>query len=39
MFVSDRTVDGYRDTLFRKLNISSRVGLVIYAVKNEIVRF
>jgi DNA-binding NarL/FixJ family response regulator len=39
MYVSDRTVDGYRDSLFRKLNVVSRVGLVIYAVKNGIVQF
>jgi DNA-binding NarL/FixJ family response regulator len=38
MFVSERTVDGYRDALFKKLNISSRVGLVLYAVRNGIVR-
>jgi DNA-binding NarL/FixJ family response regulator len=37
MCVSPRTVDGYRDALFRKLNVSSRVGLVMYALKNEIV--
>jgi DNA-binding NarL/FixJ family response regulator len=36
MFVSERTVDGYRDALFRKLNISSRVGLVLYAIRNGI---
>jgi DNA-binding NarL/FixJ family response regulator len=39
MYVSERTVDGYRDALFRKLNVGSRVGLVIYAVKSGIVRF
>ena len=38
MFVSERTVDGYRDSLFRKLNVSSRVGLVLYAIRNGIVR-
>jgi DNA-binding NarL/FixJ family response regulator len=37
MFVSERTVDGYRDALFKKLNVSSRVGLVLYAIKNNIV--
>lgn len=37
MSVSDRTVDGYRDDLFEKLNIKSRVGLAVYAVKNGIV--
>jgi DNA-binding NarL/FixJ family response regulator len=37
MFLSERTIDGYRDTLFRKLNITSRVGLVLYAVKNKLI--
>jgi DNA-binding NarL/FixJ family response regulator len=38
MFVSERTVDGYRDALFKKLNISTRVGLAMYAIKNGIVK-
>ncbi|HXB91468.1 MAG TPA: response regulator transcription factor [Puia sp.] len=38
MFVSERTVDGYRDSLFKKLGVSTRVGLVIYAIRNGIVR-
>ncbi|MFT3825862.1 MAG: response regulator transcription factor [Chitinophagaceae bacterium] len=37
MYVSPRTVDGYRDTLFEKLSIKTRVGLVLYAIKNGIV--
>jgi len=37
MFLSARTIDGYRDTLFEKLNLKSRVGLVMYALKNGIV--
>lgn len=37
MFVSERTVDGYRDALFKKLDISTRVGLVIFAIKNKLV--
>lgn len=37
MFLSPRTIDGYRDALFEKLEIRSRVGLVIYAIKNRIV--
>lgn len=37
MFVSPRTVDGYRDTLCEKLNLKSRVGLAMYAIKNGIV--
>jgi two-component system, NarL family, invasion response regulator UvrY len=38
MFLSPRTIDGYRDALFEKLNIKTRVGLVMYAIKNEIVK-
>jgi DNA-binding NarL/FixJ family response regulator len=38
MFVGERTVDGYRDALFKKLNVSSRVGLAIYAIKNGLVK-
>lgn len=39
MNLSARTIDGYRDQLFEKLNIKSRVGLVLYAIKNGLVRF
>jgi len=38
MTVSVRTVDGYRDSLFHKINVRTRVGLVIYAIKNGIIR-
>jgi DNA-binding NarL/FixJ family response regulator len=38
MFVSERTVDGYRDALFKKLQVTSRVGLVLYAVKNGLIQ-
>ena len=31
-----RTIDGYRDSLFEKLNVKTRVGLVLYAIKNDI---
>jgi DNA-binding NarL/FixJ family response regulator len=37
MFISPRTVDGYRDALYEKLGISSRVGLVLFAIKNGMV--
>ncbi|MCF6350045.1 MAG: response regulator transcription factor [Flavobacteriaceae bacterium] len=33
MFLSPKTIDGYRDKLFTKLNVKSRIGLVIYAIK------
>lgn len=34
MNLSPRTIDGYRESLFEKLSITSRTGLVIYAIKN-----
>lgn len=39
MYISPRTVDNYRDSLFEKLNVKSRVGLAIYALKNGIIGF
>ena len=38
MGVSPRTVDGYRDALFRKLQVSSRIGIVLYALNQRIVK-
>ena len=37
MHLSPRTIDGYRDALFEKLNLKSRVGLVLFAIKQGIV--
>jgi len=37
MKISPRTVDNYRDALFVKLNVKSRVGLVMFAIKNGLV--
>ena len=37
MFLSPRTIDDYRQTLFGKLKVHSRVGLVMYTIKNGIV--
>ncbi len=37
MIISPRTVDGYREALFEKLGIKSRIGLVLYAIKSKIV--
>jgi two-component system, NarL family, invasion response regulator UvrY len=34
MFLSPKTIDGYRNSLFDKLGVKSRVGLVLYAVKH-----
>lgn len=33
MQVSIRTVEGYRDDLLKKLNLQSRIGLVLFAIK------
>lgn len=38
MFLSIKTIDGYRNDLFEKLDVKSRVGLVLYAIKNEMVK-
>ena len=38
MFKSEKTIDGYRAELFKKLNVSRRVGMVMYAIKNGIVQ-
>ena len=37
MFVSVRTIDSHRDNLFKKLEVNTRVGLVVFAMKNGIV--
>lgn len=38
MKLSPRTVESYRDILFAKLNVKSRVGLVLFAIKNGVVK-
>ena len=37
MCISSRTVDGYRDQLFEKLHLKSRIGLVLYAIKHKLI--
>lgn len=39
MGLTPRSIDSFRDTLFEKLDVTSRVGLAIYCVKNGIVTF
>jgi len=34
MFLSPKTIDGYRNALFEKLQVKNRVGLAMYAVKH-----
>jgi len=36
MFLSPKTIEGYRDSIFEKLHLKNRTGLVIYAIKNKI---
>jgi len=38
MKLSPRTVDSHRDNLFHKLDIKTRTGLAIYAIKNGLVK-
>ena len=35
MCVSPRTIDGYRDSVFAKLNVKTRVGIVLFAIKHD----
>ena len=37
MNISPRTVDNYRESLFAKLNIKSRTGLVVYGIRNNLI--
>lgn len=37
MFLSERTIDGYRDALFQKLNVKSRVGMALEAIRRNLV--
>jgi two-component system invasion response regulator UvrY len=37
MCVSPRTIDGYRDVVFERFNTKSRIGLVLYAIRNKLV--
>lgn len=39
MNVSHRTVDGYREALFSKLEVRSRVGIVMAAIKHHLIEF
>ena len=39
MFLSEKTIDGYRESLFQKLNVKSRVGMALEAIKLNLVAF
>lgn len=36
MFLSVKTIEGYRDAIHEKLNIKNRIGLVLYAIRNNL---
>lgn len=38
LMVSERTVDGYRENLFHKLKVQSRVGLALEAIRRDFVK-
>lgn len=38
MHLAERTIDGYRESLFEKLNVQSRVGMAMEAVRRGMVR-
>lgn len=38
MFLSERTIDGYRESLFNKLKVQSRVGLAMEAIRRGLVK-
>lgn len=37
MCLSPKTIDGYRETLFSKLEVRNRIGLVLYGIKTKLV--
>jgi len=39
MFLSEKTIDGYREALFLKLNVKSRTGMALEAIRQNLVVF
>ncbi|QIG89834.1 response regulator transcription factor [Chryseobacterium sp. POL2] len=37
MCLSPKTIDGYRENIFQKLDVKTRIGLVIYAIKHKLI--
>ena len=38
MNLAERTIDGYREALFKKFNVQSRVGLCLEALRKGLVK-
>ena len=36
MCLSPKTIEGYRDSIYEKLNIKNRIGLMLYAIRNNL---
>ena len=34
MFLSPKTIEGYRNSIYEKINVKNRIGLVLYAIRN-----
>ena len=39
MDISEHTVDGYREMMFKKLNVNSRTSMVLKALRKKIIKF
>ena len=37
MNLSPKTIDGYRENVFVKIDVKNRIGLVLYAIKNKLI--
>ncbi|WP_431198563.1 LuxR C-terminal-related transcriptional regulator [Mucilaginibacter sp. P25] len=37
MNLSPHTIDNYRESLFQKFGLKSRTGMVLFAIKNQII--
>jgi len=37
MFLSPKTIDGYRESVFKKFKVNNRIGLVLYAIRNDFI--
>ena len=38
MILSPKTIDGYRESVFEKFGVKSRVGMVVYGIKHGIIK-
>jgi two-component system invasion response regulator UvrY len=38
MYMSPKTIDGYRETLFKRFNVKNRIGLAMFAIRKGLVK-